>query len=148
MRLRSPQSLISRSAIVTFLAVCLLGAARPAFIPADATESAQCVPALGDVYWNPATLPFGPTYGAYKGRPVFEEFMIAQKDFEHGKNWQNIPQNVRGAKVNHVDIWFAPHGHDGAPQPHYDVIIFFMPHAEHMKVCNPSGRLPSFVLPQ
>ena len=119
---------------------------RPGFIPKDATESARCVPALGDVYWNPAKLPFGPTYGAYKGRPIFEEFMISQKDFAHGRNWQNIQVPIGGSKIDHVDIWFVPHGHPGAEQPHYDVILSYVPHAQHMKICNPSGALPSFVL--
>jgi len=119
---------------------------RPSFIPKDATESALCVPALGHVYWNPAKLPFGPTYGAYKGRPIFEEFMISPKDFERGKNWQNIAVPISGFKIDHVDIWFAPHGHPGAEKPHYDILLFYVPHAQHMKICNPSGALPSFVL--
>ena len=53
-------------------------------IPSDATESAACVPALGDIYWNPKKLPFGPTYGVYQGRLIFEEFMISQADFAAG----------------------------------------------------------------
>jgi hypothetical protein len=118
----------------------------PVFIPKDATASALCVPALGDVYWNPSKLPFGPTYGAYKGRPIFEEFMISQKDFGRGQNWQNIQVPIGGFKIDHVDIWFAQHGHPGAEQPHYDVILFYVPHAQHMKICNPLGALPSFVL--
>ena len=128
------------------LTIALLGASRPAFIPSDATESASCVAGLGDVYWNPAKLPFGPTYGAYNGKAIFEEFMIAQRDFVGARNWQNIAVAIHNHPVDHVDIWFAPHGHDGAPAPHYDVILFFVPHSEHMKICNPSGKLPGFVL--
>lgn len=129
-----------------FCAVVLLGA-RPAFVPADATERATCVAGLGDVYWNPAKLPFGPTYGAYGGRPIFEEFMISQAEFAKGRSWQNISVALRGYPVDHVDIWFAAHGHAGAPLPHYDVILFFVPHAAHMTYCNPAGRLPDFVSP-
>jgi hypothetical protein len=120
--------------------------ARPAFIPKDATAMAPCVAGLGDVYWNPAKLPFGPTYGAYDGKPIFEEFMISQKEFAQGRNWQNISVPIRGYSVDHVDVWFAPHGHEGAPAPHYDIILFFVPHSAHMKLCNPSGKLPDFVL--
>jgi hypothetical protein len=127
------------------IAVLALAAARPAFVPKDATAMARCVAALGDVYWNPAKLPFGPTYGAYNGEPIFEEFMISQQDFTRGRNWQDISVPIRGYAVDHVDIWFAPHGHDGAPTPHYDIILFYVTHPKHMKLCNPSGKLPSFV---
>ena len=120
-------------------------AAVPSMIPSDSAESAACVPALGDVYWNPQKLPFGPTYGVYKGRLIFEEFMISQADFAVGKNWENIRAVSTTVPLNHVDVWFAPHGHDGFPEPHYDVILFFVPHDEHMKICNPSGKLPSFL---
>ncbi len=134
--------------VVMFWAVMLVGANRPIEVPRDATQSATCVAALGDVYWNPSKLPFGPTYGVFKGKLIFEEFMISQEDFAKDRNWQNISVVPHRAPLDHVDIWFAPHGHDGAPKPHYDVILFFVPHIEHMKFCNPSGSLPDFVLPQ
>jgi len=140
------QATARRSLATTLFTLCLLGASPPAFIPKDATASASCVEGLGDVYWNPAKLPFGPTYGAYKGKPIFEEFMISQQEFAKGRNWENIGVDIRGHRVDHVDIWFAPRGHDGAPEPHYDIILFFVPHATHMKMCNPSGKLPGFVL--
>jgi hypothetical protein len=134
------------SLLVWLIAPAPSFAAMPAVVPSDATESATCVAALGDVYWNPKKLPFGPTYGVYHGRLIFEEFMISQADFAAGKNWENIPAPSTSVPVNHVDVWFAPHGHDGFPQPHYDVILFFVPHDEHMNICNPSGQVPSFVL--
>jgi len=132
--------------MIALIAAVAIAASRPTFLPNDATATARCVAGLGDVYWNPAKLPFGLTYGAYNGRLVFEEFMISQKDFTRGRNWQDIRTPIRGYAVDHVDIWFAPHGHDGAPEPHYDIILFYVPHAVHMKICNPSGRLPGFVL--
>ena len=118
---------------------------RPAFIPSDATSVAPCVEALGDVYWNPAK-PLGPSYGAFQGKPIFQEFMIPQKDFDRGVNLQDLKVQIHGYPIDHMDIWFAPHGHPGATMAHYDVIFFFVPHAEHMHICNPSGKLPGFVL--
>jgi len=117
----------------------------PPFTPPPGAQSAKCVAALGDIYWIPKMLPFGPVYGAFNGKLVFEEYMIPQRDFEIGRNWQDLGVKSRGTPVDHVDIWFASHGHDGAPMPHYDVILFFVPHAEHMRYCNPSGALPDFV---
>jgi len=121
--------------------------ARPAWLPADATEMSDCVEALGYVYWNPKRLPFGPTYGANGGKPIFEEIMIAKSDFERGKNFEDVAKPMPPFPVDHVDIWFAPHGHDGFTQPHYDILFFFVPHAAHMHLCgNTSGKPPDFVL--
>jgi hypothetical protein len=121
--------------------------ARPSWLPADATEMSDCVGALGYVYWNPKRLPFGPTYGVYDGKPIFEEIMISRADFERGTNFEDAGKPVPPFPVDHVDIWFAPHGHDGFTQPHYDVLLFFVPHVEHMHLCgNTSGKPPDFVL--
>ena len=141
------------AAIATILtAAQVAGAAsstpvRPAWLPADATEMSDCVEALGYVYWNPKRLPFGPTYGVYDGKPIFEEIMIAQSDFKRGTNFNDVAKPVPPFPVDHIDIWFAPHGHDGFAQPHYDVMLFFVPHADHMHLCgNTSGKPPDFVL--
>lgn len=120
---------------------------RPAWLPADATAVAPCVEALGDVYWDPKKLPFGPTYGVQAGKPVFEEIMVSQADFAKGIDLENVARPVPPFPIDHVDIWFAPHGHDGFEQPHYDILLVFMPHAEHMHLCgNASGEPPDFVL--
>ena len=138
------------SRLIAAAAAFVLIAAGPQpapFTPPAGAQSAKCVEALGDVYWIPKLLPLGPIYGVFDGKLVFEEYMIPQRDFETGKSWQDLGIKSRGVPVDHVDIWFAPHGHDGATMPHYDVILFFVPHTEHMKYCNPSGRLPDFVQP-
>jgi hypothetical protein len=124
-------------------------AGRPSWLPTDATATASCVEALGDIYWNPKRLPFGPTYGVHDGKPVFEEVMIAQRDFQRGFDLNDVAKPVPPFLVDHVDIWFVPHGHEGFEQPHYDILLVFMPHATHMHLCgNTSGALPDFVLPQ
>jgi len=123
--------------------------ARPAWLPADATAVAPCVAALGDIYWNPKRLPFGPTYGVHDGKPVFEEVMISRHDFNRGFDLNDVGKPVPPFPIDHMDIWFAPHGHDGFPSPHYDVLLVFMPHSEHMRLCgNTRGAMPDFVLPQ
>lgn len=134
-------------AVLAF-AAATLGAAdqRPSWVPADATAVAPCVEALGDIYWDPKKLPFGPTYGVHDGKPVFEEIMVAQRDFEKGFNLEDVARPVPPFHVDHVDIWFAPHGHDGFTAPHYDILLVFMRHAEHMHLCgDSSGRPPDFV---
>src|ERR1700724_568046 len=110
--------------------------ARPAWLPADATETSGCVPALGVIYWNPKRLPFGPTYGVVDGKPVFEEIMVGKSDLARGTNFNDVAKPVPPFPVDHVDIWYAPHGHDGFPQPHYDILLLFVPHATHMHLCN------------
>ena len=137
------------SLVALAIAAATLGAAdpRPSWLPADATAVAPCVEALGDVYWDPKRLPFGPTYGVHDGKPVFEEIMVARDDFEKGFDLENVARPVPPFPVDHVDVWFAPHGHDGFTSAHYDILLVFVPHAEHMHLCgNTSGLPPDFVL--
>ena len=132
---------------LTLFFACAPAAGGPAWLPADATAEAPCVEALGDIYWNPKRLPFGPTYGVSDGKPVFEEIMIAQRDFARGFDLNDAAKPIPPFPVDHIDVWFAPHGHDGFEQPHYDILLVFMPHARHMHLCgDTSGSLPDFVL--
>ena len=36
--------------------------------------------------------------------------------------------------IDHVDINWEAHGHHGFPVPHYDIHLYFVPHAEHMAI--------------
>lgn len=122
------------------------GPAHPKGIPSDAKPFLGCVPTMGYHYINPKNAPFGPLYGWYDGKPTFTEIMVAKTDFEKGGNWDEQLKPLPGYQIDHVDIWFASHGHPGYPQPHYDIHAWYVGHAEHMKYCaNPSGQRPAFL---
>lgn len=111
---------------------------HPAGIPKDAVMLSPCVFTMGEHWANPKNLPIGPIYGTYKGKPVFTEVMIDQKDFAAGKSFDETLKPLPGYKIDHVDVDFEPKGHPGYPIPHFDVHAFYVPHAVHMQFC-PEG---------
>ncbi len=122
------------------------GKPHPAGLPADVEPVMGCIPAMGFHYAAKKDLPFGPIYGYFNGKPVFTEVMITKTKFEAGSDWNGLLKPLPGYTINHVDIWWEPHGHPGYLVPHYDVHAWYVPHAEHMKYCNnKSGTRPAFV---
>ena len=117
-------------------------AVHPAGIPAGAVMVSPCVAAMGSHWANPKDLPFGPIYGVMDGRPVFTEVMVDQKLFAAGKSWNDLLKPLPGHKIDHVDIWFEPKGHQGYPIPHYDIHAYYVSHATHMAYCPHGLQVP------
>jgi hypothetical protein len=113
-------------------------AVRPAGMPAGVLKLSPCVATMGEHWANPRNMPFGPIYGVYNGKIIFTEVMIDQKSFEQGKGWPDVLHPLPGHRIDHVDIAFNPHGHEGYPVPHYDLHAFYVPHAVHDAYC-PNG---------
>ena len=112
---------------------------RPAGIPADALLVSPCVKGMGEHWANLKTLPFGPIYGVYQGKPVFTEIMIDKKAFAAGKTYLDDLRPLPGYAIDHVDIEYVPYGHAGYPIPHYDVHAYYVAHAVHEAYC-PNGE--------
>ena len=105
-----------------------------------------CIPTMGFHYINPKNAPFGPIYGWYNGKATFTEIMVAKSDFVAGKSWNQELVPLPGYTVDHVDIWWEPHGHPGYLAPHYDIHAWYIPHKEHMTFCgNTSGTKPPWL---
>ena len=122
------------------------GPAHPAGLPKDVVPVAGCIPAMGYHYAAGKNWPQGPVYGWYNGKPVFTELMITKDKFEKGFAIDNALKPLPGYKIDHVDIWFEPHGHPGMSDPHYDIHAWYIPHSQHMTFCgNKSGKRPAFV---
>lgn len=122
------------------------GPTHAAGLPASVVPFDGCIPSMGYHYAKPANWPFGPIYGWYHGKPVFTEIMVSQKDFDRGSNWNDQLKPLPGYHIDHVDVWFEPHGHPGYTIPHYDIHAYYVPHAEHMTFCgNTSGKRPAFL---
>ncbi|MGE5743970.1 MAG: hypothetical protein ACM368_08550 [Gemmatimonadota bacterium] len=86
------------------------------------------VPGLGTLYVDPATLPAGP-FLAYdrKGTLVSSIYMIPLSQMNAQKNFADL--NVaKGQTVDHVDIVYNA-GHPGVAEPHYHVILWYVPAA-------------------
>jgi hypothetical protein len=119
----------------------LAAASRPTGLPDGVIQLSPCVRTMGEHWANPKNLPFGPIYGVYDGKVIFSEVMIDQKLFAQGKGWRDIVKPLPGHAIDHVDIAFNPHGHEGYPVPHYDVHAYYVPHNVHMAYC--PGGLPN-----
>jgi hypothetical protein len=122
------------------------GQPHPAGLPAGVVPVMGCIPSMGYHYAKAKDQPFGPFYGYYNGKPVFTEIMVSGTQFAKGGSWDEQLKPLPGYSINHVDIWWEPHGHPGYLVPHYDIHAWYVPHAEHMKYCgNTSGKKPAFL---
>ena len=123
-----------------------MGPKNPPGLPSGLTPVLGCIPTMGYHYAKAKDLPFGPIYGWYDGKPTFTEIMVDVKLFKEGKSWDQQLKPLPGYKIDHVDLWFEPHGHPGYPIPHYDIHAWYMPHSEHMTECgNASGKKPAWL---
>jgi hypothetical protein len=122
------------------------GPAHPKGMPADLKPYLGCIPTMGYHYVNPKNAPFGPIYGWYNGKAIFTEIMVDQRSFNKGMSWDSELKPLPGYAINHVDVWYEPHGHPGYTIPHYDIHAWYVPHEEHMYYCNnTSGKKPTWL---
>ncbi len=87
------------------------------------------LPGLGTLYVQPKTLPAGP-FLAYdrEGHLVSTVYMIPIKDVEAHKKFDDLSV-AKDMKVDHVDMYFNA-GHPGVPEPHYHVILWYIPESK------------------
>ncbi len=112
-------------------------AVHPAGIPADAVRVSPCIATMGEHWANPQNLPLGPIYGVWHGKPVFTEIMISVKQLAQGISYANI-HALPGYSIDHVDVSYEPHGHEGFPVPHYDIHAYYVSRAVQATIC-PDG---------
>lgn len=123
--------------VTAFLAIALMtGAAQAAgsydalpdasILPDNVIQVSPLVPTMGEHWADPSTLPLGPIYCVHNGKIVCLEFMISQEDFAAGKSWPTLAGMAGLIPVNHTNIGFEPHGHEGFEVPHYDIHMYFI----------------------
>ena len=95
-------------------------------LPEGVVQISPTVPGMGEHWANPADLPLGPIYCVHEGKIVCLEFMMAQEEFTAGKSWPALAGMEGLPPVNHVNMGFEPHGHEGFEVPHYDVHLYFL----------------------
>lgn len=135
---------------VSFATACALAAApkampqlppqpkvHPAGIPQNAVMVSPCIATMGEHWADIKTLPLGPIYGTYKGKPVFSEIMVSVDQLKKGFSYANL-KPLPGYHIDHVDFEYEPKGHEGFPVPHYDVHAYYVSAAEQAKIC-PDG---------
>ena len=116
------------------LAACGAPAATKMELPKDAQKLSDVVPAMGEHWANPAQLPLGPVYLVHKGELIGLEYMWTEDMMQHlsiptpegTEEFDVLVPLPVGVKVDHVDIAFMEHGHEGFDVPHWDMHLYFI----------------------
>ncbi|WCK54273.1 hypothetical protein PP175_23785 [Aneurinibacillus sp. Ricciae_BoGa-3] len=104
-----------------------------AIFPKGTVQISPAVPNMGEHWAKLDDMPYGPIWGAYKGKLVFFEYMFAkdtERDLVLGGN-QGAPTPSR---IDHAEVNWNPHGHAGYEVPHYDVHLYFISKDEQSKI--------------
>lgn len=99
-------------------------------LPEGTIQVSPVVPGMGEHWMDVANAPLGPIYCVHEGKVVCLEFMISQEDFAAGKSWLDLAGMPGLPPVDHMNIGFETHGHEGYEVPHYDVHLYFLPPEE------------------
>jgi uncharacterized protein YjiS (DUF1127 family) len=97
-------------------------------LPAGTVKVSPPIPGMGEHWANPKDLPLGPIYCVMHGRVVCAEFMVSQTDFASGRSFERLRLGLDGKQppINHLELNFQPHGHEGFVIPHYDLHMYFI----------------------
>lgn len=117
------------------------GCARPApkmELPAGAQKLSDVVPAMGEHWANPAQLPLGPIYLVHKGEVIGLEYMWTEDMMQAvsiptpagPEEFSALVPLPVGVAVDHVNIAFMEHGHEGFEVPHWDMHLYFITQEE------------------
>ncbi len=108
--------------------------------PPGVVQISPCVPTMGEHWADPATMPMGPIYTVDRGRLMSIEYMPAQADFAEGRSWNDLAFTYWGQPltIQHADVDFLAHGHEGYEVPHYDMHFYLVNHGEDRAItCQP-----------
>ncbi len=117
-------------------------------LPKEAVELSELVPGMGEHWGNPAQLPLGPIYLVHDGEVIGLEYMWTEDMMQEvsiptpeGPEVFNalVPLLV-GVIVDHVEIAFMPHGHEGFEVPHWDMHLYFISAEERQEELVPHGH--------
>ncbi|WP_197277548.1 hypothetical protein [Bacillus sp. FJAT-27245] len=97
-------------------------------LPKGVIQLTPSVPKMGEHWAIPSTMPMGPIYGVEKGKLVFIEEMPAQELFTKGQSVVDIDgmKGLPSPSIDHTNIEFQEHGHEGYEVPHYDIHHYFI----------------------
>jgi hypothetical protein len=97
-------------------------------LPPGTVKVSPPVRGMGEHWANPKDLPLGPIYCVMDGKVICAEFMVLQEAFIRGKSFERLRLGMEGKlpPVDHPEITFMPHGHEGFAVPHYDLHMYFV----------------------
>ncbi len=140
------------SLVALLVAAMLVGgiacapAASKMELPADAIKLSELVPGMGEHWANPAQLPLGPIYLVHDEEVIGLEYMWTEDMMqevsiptpEGPEVFKDLGHLPVGATVDHVNVSFMLHGHEGFEVPHWDIHLYFITQAEKAAI-TPGG---------
>lgn len=139
---------MKKSGLVMLLLVAILlvaGCARPVpkmELPAGAQKLSDVIPAMGEHWADLAQMPLGPIYLVHKGEVIGLEYMWTEDMMQAvsiptpagPEEFAALVPLPVGVTVDHVDIAYMEHGHEGFEVPHWDMHLSFITQAEKAAV--------------
>ena len=131
--------------IPVLLSILVVAGCAPAApklaLPQGYINVSEVIPAMGEHWLNPEN-PAAPVYLIYKGEVIGIEYMYTEDMMqeveiptpegpEHFNALASLPV---GVEVDHVDVAFMTHGHEGFDVPHWDIHLYFITQAEKATV--------------
>ena len=121
------------------------GCARPApkmELPAGAQKLSDVIPTMGEHWADLAQMPLGPLYLVHKGEVIGLEYMWTEDMMQAvsiptpagPEEFSALVPLPVGVTVDHVDIAFMEHGHEGFDVPHWDMHMYFITQEEKAAV--------------
>ncbi len=135
------------SLLVATLVVAGCAPAAPKMeLPQGAQKLSDVIPAMGEHWANPAQLPLGPIYLVHNGGVIGIEYMWTEDMMQElSIPTPEGPEEISalvplpvGVVVDHVDVAFMHHGHEGFDVPHWDIHLYFITQEEKAAI-TPGG---------
>lgn len=101
-------------------------------LPKGVVKLTPSIPKMGEHWAIPNEMPVGPIYGVEKGKLIFIEQMPAQQFFTDGESLVDLAgmKGLPSPSINHTNIEFQEHGHEGFEATHYDIHHYFITPSE------------------
>lgn len=115
-------------------------------LPEGAQKLSEVVPQMGEHWANPANLPLGPIFLVHEGEVIGIEYMWSEDMMQEvsiptpagPEEFKALVPLPVGVRVDHVDVAFMEHGHEGFEVPHWDIHLYFITQEEKTAI-QPGG---------
>ena len=111
-------------------------------LPSGTVQLTPAIPGMGEHWANDADMPLGPIYLVYQGEVIGIEFMYSQDMLskvsiptpEGIEIFHELANLAVDHRVDHFDVAFLDHGHEGFEAAHWDIHAYYVSHAEHLAI--------------
>ncbi len=142
--IRGLMAVVTMFTILAFssLGGIVLGSGSVEDLPSGTVQLTPAIPGMGEHWANPEDMPLGPIYLVYQGEVIGIEYMYSQDMLsevsiptpEGLETFYELADLGVDHQVDHFEVGFMDHGHDGFEVAHWDIHAYYVSHAEHMAI--------------